>query len=257
MGLLFATAGLEGMPKLIVVAGPSGVGKSPLVRSIRKLYPKLGKQLHKLVLYNDRKPRPGEHDGIDYHFRSSGEIKELKDQPGYVVVDNRGDLQALELNSIKATLDLGHNALYEGNVSLVMQLRERGVLQKFDSLTIFLSPLSRAEFLYAKEKGLDLQRLIADIQRRKLLQRAECLTESLSPTVLADIEKRAKSAYGEVCEASSFDYVVPLYDGEGHDNWDRFGILIGSARSAVNTVAQLVLGKEPDGVEHWEKDLIA
>jgi guanylate kinase len=244
------------MPKLIMVAGPSGVAKSPLVKSIERLHSELAKQLRKLVLYNDRKPRPGEEDGVDYYFRSREEIEELKNDSGYLVVLNRGDLQALELKSIDRTLEAGFHALYEGNPFIPARLREEGVFDKFDTLSIFLSPLSREEVLHAKEEGIDLQELLVDIQRRKLLHRTRREKGMLSLNDLENIETRANSAYEEVREAGKFDYVVPLHDGEGHDNWERFGIVIGSARRAVHKVAALIQGEKPHGVERWEVDLL-
>ena len=56
--------------RLIILAGPSCAGKSPLVKSLGLFYPGLNKPLQPLILYNSRSARPGEMDGIDYHFRS-------------------------------------------------------------------------------------------------------------------------------------------------------------------------------------------
>jgi guanylate kinase len=50
--------------RLIVLAGPSGVGKSSIVDELRRRLP----QLHFSVSATTRDPRPGEVDGRDYHF---------------------------------------------------------------------------------------------------------------------------------------------------------------------------------------------
>ena len=55
--------------RLIIFSGPSCGGKSPLAKAIAKFYPDLHTGLKPLILYNSRQPRPGEIDGIDYHFR--------------------------------------------------------------------------------------------------------------------------------------------------------------------------------------------
>jgi guanylate kinase len=47
-----------------VVSGPSGVGKSSLVAEIRRHYP----QVWVSVSVTTRPPRPGETDGVEYHF---------------------------------------------------------------------------------------------------------------------------------------------------------------------------------------------
>ena len=48
------------MPELVILSGPSCAGKSPLFRALRQLYPQYAQNFAKLVLFNDRAPRPGE-----------------------------------------------------------------------------------------------------------------------------------------------------------------------------------------------------
>src|ERR1700689_3288674 len=52
------------MPKLLVITGPSGVGKGTLIRGLMERIP--GLELS--VSATTRAPRPGEQDGVDYHF---------------------------------------------------------------------------------------------------------------------------------------------------------------------------------------------
>ena len=62
------------MGRLIILAGPSCVGKGPLHTAFNNFYPEPAANLQKLVLYNCRSPRPGEIDGKDYYFTSREEI---------------------------------------------------------------------------------------------------------------------------------------------------------------------------------------
>ena len=78
--------------RLVILSGPSCVGKSPLAKALAKFYPELHKTLKPLVLYNSRNTRPGELDGVDYHFRSREQIEKLKAKDHFVVLDVRGDL---------------------------------------------------------------------------------------------------------------------------------------------------------------------
>ncbi|HWE88560.1 MAG TPA: guanylate kinase [Pseudonocardiaceae bacterium] len=59
--------------RLVVLAGPSGVGKSSLVHRLRELYPDLWFS----VSVTTRAQRPGEVDGLDYHFVSDPEFDRL------------------------------------------------------------------------------------------------------------------------------------------------------------------------------------
>jgi guanylate kinase len=45
--------------RLVILSGPSCVGKSPMAKALAKFYPELRKKLQPLVLYNSREARPG------------------------------------------------------------------------------------------------------------------------------------------------------------------------------------------------------
>jgi guanylate kinase len=53
--------------KVFVITGPSGVGKGTLIRGLLERVP----ELELSVSATTRRPRPGERDGIDYHFLTS------------------------------------------------------------------------------------------------------------------------------------------------------------------------------------------
>jgi len=59
------------VPKVFVITGPSGVGKGTLIRGLRERMP----ELELSVSATTRRPRPGEHDGVDYHFLSPEEFE--------------------------------------------------------------------------------------------------------------------------------------------------------------------------------------
>jgi guanylate kinase len=56
--------------KVFVITGPSGVGKGTLIRLLRERIP----ALELSVSATTRAPRPGEVDGVDYHFLSEDEF---------------------------------------------------------------------------------------------------------------------------------------------------------------------------------------
>jgi guanylate kinase len=56
---------------VFVITGPSGVGKGTLIRALRERVP----ELELAVSATTRAPRPGEQDGLDYHFLSDAEFE--------------------------------------------------------------------------------------------------------------------------------------------------------------------------------------
>ena len=244
--------------RMVVLSGPSCVGKGPLFTALRRFYPELAGKFKQLVLFNDRTPRPGEEEGRDYFFRPRGEIEALRNRDGYVVADVRGDLQALEIDQISRILAEGLTPFFEGNPFVPGKLREVGLFERFPTVSIFLSPLSQEEILFLRDsaQNVDLNRFVADVQRHKLLHRTQRQKLHLSLRDLENIEKRCASAFLEMREAWKFDYVIPLHDGEGDENWDAFYYPIGDARRALIAAASLLQNKVTAPVEQWTEDLI-
>jgi len=56
--------------RVFVITGPSGVGKGTLIRGLRERFP----DLYLSVSATTRQPRPGEQDGVDYHFLTREEF---------------------------------------------------------------------------------------------------------------------------------------------------------------------------------------
>ena len=59
------------MPRVFVITGPSGVGKGTLIRTLLERIP----ELELSVSATTRSPRPGEQDGVDYHFLGDDEFE--------------------------------------------------------------------------------------------------------------------------------------------------------------------------------------
>jgi guanylate kinase len=243
--------------RLVILSGPSCVGKSPLDKVLGRFYPELRRGLRKLVLYNSRAPRPGEADGVDYHFRLRSQIEALRAEPRYAVLDVRGDLQVLDLEELRSLLE-SSDAFFEGNPFVGRALQTHPRLAGIERLSVFLSPLSKEEILWlrAPERNVSLPAFVAEVMRRKLLRRTRRQKVELSLKDLENIETRASSAYVELKEAWHFDYVLPNHDGEDSDNWEAFYYPLGDARRALGAFAALLGGSVPAGVETWEEDLI-
>lgn len=126
--------------KLIVLSGPSGSGKSTVIA--RALAPG-GLPVHLAVSATTRPPRPGEIDGVHYHFWTperfeqairNGELLEWAEVHGY----RYGTLR----NEVEAGLQQGRCVLLEIDVQGARQIRR----QYPNSLTVFLRTSSLEEY---------------------------------------------------------------------------------------------------------------
>jgi guanylate kinase len=232
------------------------MGKTPLIRALYRFYPRHSERLQHLVLYNSRDPRPNEISGVEHHFSTREEIERMRDDERFVVIDVRGDLQALDVASLCAHLKTS-DCLYEGNPYVASYLLAPERLANVSRLGIFLSPLSRheIEFLCA-QSDVSLPALITELMRGKLIRRAKRHSPDLSDRQLQDIRQRAGRAYQEMKMAHLFDYVVANHDGEDSDHWETLKYPLGDARKTLLTVAALLEGQTPENAERWATGLL-
>ncbi len=245
------------MNRLIILTGPSCIGKSPLDKALRRFYPEIRNNMQKLVLFNDRAPRPGEMEGVDYYFRKREEIEAFRLEGNYIVMGVRGDLQALNLKELSGMLKKS-NVFYEGNPYVAENLQTHPQLKDYPKLSVFLSPLSMEEINYFRDPGRNvrLPDLVTEIMRRKHLRRKTRQKLQLSQLDLDDIEVRASNTYREMKMAWQFDYIIPNHDGEDSDNWEGFYYPIGDARKTMLLFVELLGGQKAEGVEKWNKKLL-
>ena len=246
------------MGHLFILSGPSCVGKGPLVSALERFHPDTVRSLERVVLYNDRAPRPGEVDGVDYHFRRREEIEALRGDDRYRVMEVRGDLQAVDLEELGASLR-GGGVFFEGNPFVGRLLLECPLPTGTERRSAFLAPLAREEIedLKRPELHIDLEAFVADVMRRKLLRRMHTQKTHLALPDLEEVERRCRSAYAELAEAWRFDYVIPNHDGEDSEHWHAFGYPVGDARRTMQAMAHLLRGDDPPQGEPWPQGLLA
>jgi guanylate kinase len=233
------------------------MGKSPLIKALEQFHPELSEGLQPLVLYNSRSPRPGERDGKDYHFRRREEIERLRERKHFAVMDVRGDLQALNLEELNGLLAKG-DVLFEGNPFVGCNLLNQPQLREVDRVSVFVAPLSREEVLFLKgQTGVNLEALVTDVMRRKLLRRMQRQKGLLSLRDLEEVERRAGSAFRELALAHHFQHVIVNHDGEDSENWNAFYFPIGDARKTLQAFSALLDGSNPTELEKWEETLLA
>jgi len=149
---------------VFVITGPSGVGKGTLIRGLRERLP----QLELSVSATTRPPRPGERDGVDYHFLSNERFDELLAAGQFV---EYADYAGRRYGTLRSELD---GRIGRG-VPVVLEIEVQGARQVRsampEAVQVFIAPPSLAtlrERLLGR--GTDEQE---EVQRRLRVAEAE------------------------------------------------------------------------------------
>jgi len=143
------------MPLPFVVSAPSGTGKTTVCRALVEDDPKLEFS----VSHTTRAPRPGERDGVDYHFVDGETFLELVKAERFVEhAEYNGRLYGTSHEAIDAPLGRGHDVLLEIEVQGAAQIRAR----RPDARFVFLVPPSLAALeARLRGRGTDSAEVIA------------------------------------------------------------------------------------------------
>ena len=126
---------LQKQGRIIVVSGPSGVGKTTLVETILEH----SSSIVRSVSATTRLPRSGETDGVDYHFLPKSEFERLIEQNGLVEWTKYGENYYGTLKStLESTIKAGKDIVLTIDVDGAIQLKKLGL----SCLLIFILPPS-------------------------------------------------------------------------------------------------------------------
>ncbi|MBP1559694.1 MAG: guanylate kinase [Oscillospiraceae bacterium] len=163
---------------LIVVSGPSGCGKGTILAEILK-----NDKFFYSISATTRNPRPGEVDGVNYHFLTKQKFEELIAGDGMLEYAAYCDnYYGTPKKPVEDMLNAGKHVILEIEVQGAMKIKEKCP----DAVFVFILPPSLKEL------------------RRRLNKRG---TESEEV-----IEKRLGEAAGEIKYAYKYDYA--LINGE-------------------------------------------
>ena len=185
--------------RLIVLAGPSGVGKSSVVRVLRRVLPELWFS----VSVTTRDPRPGEVDGEDYHFVTADEFDrmiEAGELLEWASVHGGLHRSGTPAEPVERALEQGKPVLLELDLAGARAVR----VFKPESTLVFMAPPTWEDLVH------------------RLTSRA---TEEPAAT-----ERRLETAKVELAAQSEFDTVVVNTDVD-HSCEQLVSLLVG--RSSV------------------------
>jgi len=167
-------------PLLIVISGPSGVGKDSVVQSLKQR----NQFLHFVITATSRAPRPEEVDGVDYFFVSNEEFQQMiKDDELLEHAVVYGEFKGIPKAQVRDALASGQDVIMRLDVQGASTIRALAP----EAVLVFLTTTSEEE-------------LVQRLKARK--------TESPEKLKL-----RIETARQEYTRIEEFDYVV--YNREG------------------------------------------
>ncbi|NJN65993.1 MAG: guanylate kinase [Chloroflexaceae bacterium] len=188
------------VPLLVVLSGPSGVGKDSVLMRMREL----GFPFHFVVTFNSRPQRPGEVDGIDYHFVSKRDFEAMMDQEElleWAMV--YGHYRGIPKSEVRRSLESGRDTILRINVDGAATIRRIAP----EAVMIFIAPGS-----------------LDELRHRLTMRRTD------SPE---EIERRLALAHDELAQVPGFDYVVVNHE-------DRLDEAVGQIRAIIAAEKQRV-----------------
>jgi guanylate kinase len=164
---------------LIVVSGPSAVGKDTILDRLLEIPDRLKRPLLRCVTATTRPPRPDEREGVSYHFLSAAQFNAIAQQDGFLEYANvSGNWYGTPKSWVNDRRAAGDDIVLKIDVQGAFKIRELVP----DAILIFLRPPS-----------------LEELERRLRARNTE--TEE-------QIARRLLDARSELTQAIRYDYVI-------------------------------------------------
>ena len=168
---------------LIVISGPSGVGKDTLIKRLLEL----DRNLRYSVSCTTRPPRPKEVGGVNYTFVSRERFQQLVDESAFLeYATYDGNLYGTLIERVERALDAGHDIVLKIEVQGAEQVREKAP----DAVFIFVVPPSTLE-LERRQELRNSESSQAMASRRKIAEREMTYVSRYDHVVVNDELERA------------------------------------------------------------------
>ncbi len=190
-------SGRRGIP--FVVSAPSGTGKTTVCRAL------VGRDsgIEFSVSHTTRPPRPGERDGLHYHFVSRERFAGMVEQGAFVEhAEYAGNLYGTSWQSIDEPLARGRDLLLEVEVQGARQLRAR----RADARFVFLLPPSLEE-LERRLRGRGTDDPAAVERRLAVVRRELAAVHDFDYAVVNEELEATIGALAEIVEAERCGHV--------------------------------------------------
>jgi guanylate kinase len=169
---------------LIVISGPSGVGKDTLIKRLLEL----DRNLRYSVSCTTRAPRPNEVDGVDYTFVSRERFQQLVDEGAFLeYATYNGNLYGTLAERVERARADGHDIVLKIEVQGAEQVRKRVP----DAILIFVVPPS-----------------VDELVRRQVKRNTETTQDMTARREIATREMEYSSRYDHVVVNDELEHAV-------------------------------------------------
>ena len=169
---------------LIVISGPSGVGKDTLIKRLLEL----DRNLRYSVSCTTRQPRPGEVDGVDYTFVSRERFQQLIDEGAFLEYTTyNGNLYGTLAERVERARADGHDIVLKIEVQGAEQVRKRAP----DAILVFVAPPS-----------------VDELVRRQMKRNTETTQDMTARREIATREMKYSSRYDHVVVNDELEHAV-------------------------------------------------
>ena len=187
---------IDGAPgaMLIIISGPSGVGKDTIIDALRRREAETGRDgdRYYVVTCTTRAPRNGEVDGVNYHFMTRDEFLAKRADRGFLEANEvHGNWYGSPRDPVRDALVAGHDVILKIDVQGARTVKDQ-VSQAF---LIFVVPPTMEELF------------------ERLRARATETAEQL--------EVRQRDAAVEIARSGDYDYIVTNETGRVEKTADK------------------------------------
>jgi guanylate kinase len=184
-------------PLLVVVSGPSGVGKSTIVAEMARHHP----QVVPIVTTTTREKRDGEIDGVHYHFLDEATFRALRDAGGLLEwAEVHGQLYGTPIEQVRGILAAGRDAILTIDPQGARSVRSRVP----DALLVFVMPPSMEDLAdRLRTRGSETEASLA--RRRRDAERWMANTDDYDHVVVNETghPERAAERIWEIIQAEA------------------------------------------------------
>ncbi len=189
---------------LVIISGPSGVGKDTIIDVLRRREAEAGRtgDRHYVVTVTTRAPRDGEVGGIDYHFVGREEFLAIRAARGFLEANEvHGNWYGSPRQQVRDALAAGKDVILKIDVQGAQTVKE----QVTEALLIFIIPPT-------------LETLFERLRARA--------TESAD-----ELELRQANAAVEIARQDDYDHVVVNKTGQAERTAERIEAIVAEERA--------------------------